>query len=800
MPPQRTYTAAQLQELSALRASEASYAASLSDIQAKILKQLDLEKISMQEEVALLYKNTDTREKALDIIRETKNITRDLAKDMADYVGESKKAVPYAAEIAGLQKQLYDIEHDRSGLNASQITALRPILESNVKILMAASEQRQQLERMQELHGSIEKILGLQEGTIASIGDKVKGFLLNPWTAIVALLGLAVAKFVMMQGASEDFRKNTGLVLSQSKDIEEVARNTTRAQRAIGVSYEDALKSADALYKTTGNTALINQKNVDMISEMAARLGVSVDDSAKFVGTLSLIGKSADDIRGIGKDMEALAFGYGVSVKDLMSDVANATGDAYSYLQKYPNEFAKTAAKSRALGLDMKKVADITNGLLDIETSIGDEMEANIITGKSINLDTARYYALIGDTGKALDSMIGQLGSVAEFQKLAPLAQQSLAKAVGMTTEELGKTLKLREKERAMTSDQKMLAEAQRKEQDRIAGVLTQTKQSVEAIVSDLASIFLPVIEMAKPIIGAIASGFRSLHDFFADHSTIATWTKWISIAAVSLLAISRVDWIGQASKLGTFFSQSVKFFGRAKPTAGLGSVVGTAGQAAPEAGGGALKGIGEFVKGISPQQMLAAGAAMILIAGAVFILAKAMQEFSTGVTWDGVLKGITAMAALVGAVALLGAIMTSGIGTIAILAGAAAILVIAGAMWVLGDAMQKIASSSTGIDELFKTLMMVDPVRLVAIGGALAAVGAGLSAMAVGGLAAGVVNTIFGNVGGAGAGAPKKDKMDVVIDKLDMLNETLKSKDFSVNMDGRKMNKQLAIAGNYGT
>lgn len=800
MPPTRD----SIQDLARLRADEASYVATISATQGKILQQLELEKVLMAEEVATLYKQSDLKQKALEVIRATKDITRDLAQEMAEYTGNIKEQVPYAAEIAGLQRQMYDLQQGTSGLLPNQVMAMTKIVRLNLETLQAAQQQRIQLDMMKKVHGSIEEILGLQAGTVQSIGSKVMGLILNPWTAVVALLGLAVAKFVMMQQAGEDFRKTTGLTLVQSQGIEEIARNTTRAQRSIGVSYEDALKSAEALYKMTGNTALVNQRNVDLISEFAARLGVSVDDSAKFVGTLALIGKSADDIKSIGSNMEALALGYGVSVKDLMSDIANATGDAYSYLQKYPNEFAKTAAKARALGLDMTSVSDITKNLLNLDESIGDEMEANILTGKNLNLDAARYYALIGDTGKAMDSVLSQLGSVAEYQRMAPLAQESFAKVLGVSTEKLGEMLRLREKEAHMTSDQRKLEKAAADETNRIAGVLTQTKQSVEAIVSDLASVFLPVLEVIKPIIGFVASMFRSVHE------VLSTWPGWLKetvryLGAVLVLtvAIAHAD---VAGRIGGMLGKFKTPFGIGRGAKGVGGGLldqfgnkmgGAATTTTTTGGGGMFKGLGEFIKGIDPVKMLAGAASMVIIAGAVWILSKAMENFAKPDMWKGVGLGIIAMGALVGAVALLGTIMTTGVGAVAILAGAAAILVIAGAMWVLGDAMEKISNSSKGMDDLLNTLMMVDPVKLLAIGGSLAAVGAGLSAMAVGGAAAGIVNAIFGSAAGGKPGA--KDKMDMVLDKLDMVAQTIKDKNFDVYLDGRKVSKEVAYQATKG-
>ncbi len=94
----------------------------------------------------------------------------------------------------------------------------------------------------------------------------------------------------------------------------------------------------------------------------------------------------------------------------------------------------------------------------------------------------------------------------------------------------------------------------------------------------------------------------------------------------------------------------------------------------------------------INMSAVLKGAAAMVLVAGAVFIFGKAVQEFMK-VSWSAVGMAVVSMLALVGAVALLGAIMMSGVGAVAILAGAAAMLVVASAVLVLGIGLQAIGT-----------------------------------------------------------------------------------------------------------
>jgi hypothetical protein len=114
------------------------------------------------------------------------------------------------------------------------------------------------------------------------------------------------------------------------------------------------------------------------------------------------------------------------------------------------------------------------------------------------------------------------------------------------------------------------------------------------------------------------------------------------------------------------------------------------------------------FFGNVKPSQMLAAGAAMIMVAGATFVLAKAMQEFSQGVTWEGVMQGIISLGALTAAMLVLGKVMMSGVGAGAILLGAAAMTIMASSVLILGKALQAVGTGfemiGTGISAIISS------------------------------------------------------------------------------------------------
>ena len=60
-------------------------------------------------------------------------------------------------------------------------------------------------------------------------------------------------------------------------------------------------------------------------------------------------------------------------------------------------ELTNQVFQAKLLGLEQSKVNDIAGGLLDFESSIQSEMEAELLTGKQLNLEKARTAALNND-------------------------------------------------------------------------------------------------------------------------------------------------------------------------------------------------------------------------------------------------------------------------------------------------------------------------------------------------------------------------------------------------------------------
>jgi hypothetical protein len=78
---------------------------------------------------------------------------------------------------------------------------------------------------------------------------------------------------------------------------------------------------------------------------------------------------------------------------------------------------------------------------LNLKTSIENELSAELLTGKALNLERARGLALNGDSVGAAKEMLAQVGSAADFQNMNAIQQEAIAKAIGMSTDDLANSL-----------------------------------------------------------------------------------------------------------------------------------------------------------------------------------------------------------------------------------------------------------------------------------------------------------------------------------------------------------------------
>ena len=207
-------------------------------------------------------------------------------------------------------------------------------------------------------------------------------------------------------------------------------------------------ESMMAVGKTLGSNAKLNKEDLVTFTKLREQSGMTNENLASMQRFALTTGGTLE-----GNTSEFLAQaqitaqnnGVVLNTKQLLEETANVSDAIKLSAGGTAGGFAKAAATVKSLGMSLEKVDDIANSLLQFEDSITAELEAELLVGKDLTLEKARQAALNGDLATVGEEISKQIGSSAEFTKMNRIQQEALAKSVGMSRDDLAKTLVERE-------------------------------------------------------------------------------------------------------------------------------------------------------------------------------------------------------------------------------------------------------------------------------------------------------------------------------------------------------------------
>ena len=138
-----------------------------------------------------------------------------------------------------------------------------------------------------------------------------------------------------------------------------------------------------------------------------------------------------------------------------MDDVAGNTEHFAKFAKDGGANIFEAAKRAKELGVSLGDVASISNSLLQFESSIEKQMEAQVLLGKNISLDKARQLAFTGDQAGMMDEIVKQVGGEAEFNNLNVIQRQALADSVGLSVERMGALVRAEEQHAEATEKSK---------------------------------------------------------------------------------------------------------------------------------------------------------------------------------------------------------------------------------------------------------------------------------------------------------------------------------------------------------
>ena len=258
-----------------------------------------------------------------------------------------------------------------------------------------------------------------------------------------------MAKTIMdIDKGSGAFAKDMNMTYSEAVAVREEMTSMAVASGDVSLSANKLLQTTSQVAGALGTNAKLNEKDLKTMTKLTNQAGFTADELMN-IQKLSLAnGKSLEantkEILGGAKEY-ARRNKIAVNEKTILKEVNNMSASLKLSLGGSGDAMARAAVQAKKFGINLQQAESMAAGLLDFESSIQDELEAELLTGKNLNLERARGLALNGDASAAAAEMLQQIGSSAEFTSMNVIQQEKMANAVNMTREELAASLIERE-------------------------------------------------------------------------------------------------------------------------------------------------------------------------------------------------------------------------------------------------------------------------------------------------------------------------------------------------------------------
>jgi len=295
-----------------------------------------------------------------------------------------------------------------------------------------------------------------------AVGDRVKLAVLSPFAGIgpaldsskaplerfglafKAALGPIVAILAIIAGAItaallkvRNLSKELGTSFAQASRL---AKETTVAGFGLLGTGQDASAIAGEIVDTFGSLSNVTANNIKDIGRLATRFGAASKDIVAFQKSLTdTFGVSVNQSEAIVENVGKLAEAEGVAAGKVIADIAANTEKFAEFAKGGADGFANAAIEAAKIGSNLSAVLGAADKLLDFESSLTNEFEAQVITGKSFNLERARQLALQGEIGQLSQELASQVGSLGDIQAMNVIERRSIASAIGVSADDLMK-------------------------------------------------------------------------------------------------------------------------------------------------------------------------------------------------------------------------------------------------------------------------------------------------------------------------------------------------------------------------
>jgi hypothetical protein len=343
----------------------------------------------------------------------------------------------------------------------------------------------------------------------------------------------AITMFVQALGQADkettELQKSMALTKTEAVGFRMGLTEAANQSGNINITATKLLKSFGDLNKQFGFITNFASGTLVTMTKLTEVVGVSSESAGNLAAASEVTGTSFESNY---KDVLATSYqlqmqsGVQMDLRDILEQTGKVTGTIRANLGANPSRIAAAVTQAKLFGASLEQVANAGKSLLDFEASITAELEAELLLGKNINLERARAAALAGDQVTLAQELQKEAGNFSDFTKMNIIQQEALAKAMGMTSDQLADILFQQEVQGKSAKELRALGKdelADRLEAQDLQTKFNATVEKLKAIFVDVATALTPILSVLGDVFSIVGKIFEFLSPIMGTLTGIAT-------------------------------------------------------------------------------------------------------------------------------------------------------------------------------------------------------------------------------------------------------------------------------------
>lgn len=497
------------------------------------LRQGNLEDDQKEEIKRSIQLQSNFIEGAQEVLDIQKEINKNAGVRLFGGLEDITKAIPGLSKFTGAFTEASEAAESQARFNKLNFGTVKGITKAQ------RAQRLQDLKALRSgkaLSKEAVKRLGIEGKMVTKAGLLNESFKRSTIAKAVKPLGKSITPLMAgLKAIGPALRKALGplfLISEAIKGIGRADKQVVELQKSMALSATDAVKFRSELIVAANATGDINI-TATALNKTFSSISQQFGFMAKFSSDTLITTTKLTEVVGIGAEaannLAAASVSSGVEfesayknalgtsyelqkqegvqfdLRQILEETGKITGTVRANLGANIPLIAEAVTEAKLFGATLNEVASAGRQLLDFESSITNELKAELLLGRNINLERARLAAMNGDQVTLAKELRREAGDYTEFTNMNIIQQEAIAAAMGMQSDQLADIL-FKQDIQGKTAEQ---LRAQGK--DELADMLEkQTMQEkFNASVIKLQEIFTDVFTAIAPILNVISNIFE---------------------------------------------------------------------------------------------------------------------------------------------------------------------------------------------------------------------------------------------------------------------------------------------------